>query len=99
MIYFVYMLKCSDDSYYIGSTSDIPSRFLSHEIGSNKRSYTFSRRPVKLVWAAEFETKSEAVIVERQLKGWSRAKKEALIRDDWDAIHEIVRMERKRREQ
>jgi hypothetical protein len=61
-------------------------------------SYTFSRRPVKLVWAYEIETYLEALTFERQVKGWSRPKKEALIHGDWDGIHDIVREERQRRE-
>ena len=97
--YVVYILECSDGSYYTGSTADMSKRFWEHEQGVMRSSYTYSRRPVKLVWASE-ETQrySEALKWERQIKGWSRVKKQALIRGDFDAIHEIVKAERKRRE-
>jgi putative endonuclease len=97
--YVVYILECSDGSYYTGSTADINKRFWEHEQGVMPSSYTYSRRPVKLVWTSE-ETQrySEALKWERQIKGWSRVKKQALIRGDFDAIHEIVKAERKRRE-
>ena len=62
------------------------------------KGYTSSRLPVELVWQQEFPSEHEAFVCERQVKGWSRAKKEALIRGDFHAIHEIVKTERKRRE-
>ncbi len=98
MSYYIYILHCADGSYYTGSTADISARLFEHQEGSNPRAYTFSRRPVKLVWGTEVNTKREARLLEHQIKGWSRKKKAALIRDDFDAIHEIVRDERKRRE-
>jgi putative endonuclease len=99
MPYYVYILKCSDGSYYTGSTNDLSRRFLEHQTGASPSSYTFSRRPVELVWSEEVETYHEALTHEHQIKGWNRAKKEALIRDDWDGIHQIVCDERKKREQ
>ena len=98
MPYYIYILHCADASYYTGSTVDLSLRLPEHQEGSNPRAYTYSRRPVKLVWATEVETKREARLLEYQIKGWNRKKKEALIRDDYNAIHEIVRDERKRRE-
>lgn len=100
MPYVVYILKCADGSYYTGSTDDIKKRLWQHEQGIEPSSYTYSRRPVKLMWASE-ETKYyyDALRWERQIKGWSRAKKEALIRGDFGTIHEIVKAERKGREQ
>ena len=99
MPYVVYILRCSDGSYYTGSTDDIKKRLWQHEQGVEPSSYTFSRRPVKLMWASE-ETQYyyDALRWERQLKGWSRAKKEALIRGEFGTIHEIVKAERKRKE-
>jgi len=94
---FVYILKCADDSFYIGSTNNLALRLQEHEIGFFK-GYTESRRPVRLVWWTDLPTKDEAFRCERQIKGWSRAKKEALIRGDWDEIHLIVKQERERRE-
>ena len=94
---FVYILKCADGSYYTGSTIDLDMRIAQHRAGYFK-GYTSSRLPVELVWQQDFSTEHEAFLGERQVKGWSRAKKEALIRGDFDAIHEIVKLERKRRE-
>ena len=97
--YIVYILECADGSYYTGSAADLSQRIWQHETGASPSSYTYSRRPIKLVWASE-ETQRyfEALKWERQIKGWSRVKKQALIRGDFDAIHEIVKVERKRRE-
>jgi predicted GIY-YIG superfamily endonuclease len=97
--YIVYILECSDGSYYTGSTADLGKRLWEHEQGVMPSSYTYSRRPVKLLWASEETPRySEALRWERQIKGWSRAKKQALICGDFDAIHEIVKSERKSRE-
>lgn len=68
-------------------------------MGTHPESYTFGRRPVKLVWSEVTESYQEAFQWEHQIKGWSRAKKEALIRGDIDGIHEIVKGERKQREE
>jgi predicted GIY-YIG superfamily endonuclease len=94
---FVYILRCADGSYYTGSTIDLEMRMAQHQTGYFK-GYTSSRLPVALIWQQEFATEHEAFISERQIKGWSRAKNEALIHGDIDAIHEIVKTERKRRE-
>ena len=99
MAYAVYILKCSDGSYYTGLTKDLDGRIREHEAGARPDSYTFSRRPVKLVWSVVTDSYQEAFQWERKIKGWNRAKKEALIRDDVNGIHEIVKMERKKREQ
>jgi predicted GIY-YIG superfamily endonuclease len=97
MPYYVYILKCADGSYYTGSTSDLSKRLWEHQEGVSPFAYTFSRRPVELVWSEEVATYHEALTHERQIKGWSRAKKEALIRGDFQAIHEIVKVERIKR--
>jgi predicted GIY-YIG superfamily endonuclease len=89
------MLQCADGSYYVGSTTNLERRITEHETGVNPTAYTYARRPVKLVWFQEFSTKNEAFLFEHQIKGWNRRKKEALIRGDWEAIHQIVRDERK----
>jgi len=98
MSYFVYVLKCADGSYYTGSTSDLSKRIDEHQQGVEPSAYTFRRRPVQLVWSEEVGTYNEALLHEHQIKGWSRAKKEALMRDDFQAIHEIVKRERRQRE-
>jgi putative endonuclease len=100
MPYVVYILECSDGSYYTGSAADLSQRLWQHEQGTVPSSYTYGRRPVRLVWASE-ECKNylQALRWEKQIKGWSRAKKQALIRGEFDQIHEIVKSERKQREQ
>ena len=93
LAYYVYMLRCSDGSYYLGHTNDLEQRLAAHERGAIEGN-TLSRRPVELVFSDQFSTRLEAFhrerqIRERQIKGWSRAKKEALIRGDWDGLVEL----------
>lgn len=88
--FFVYMLKCADDSYYVGHTDNLEVRLMQHETGATG-GYTSTRRPIVLVWSSDMATRSDALERERQIKGWSRAKKEALIRGDWDRIHELAK--------
>ena len=80
---FVYMLQCADGSYYVGSATgdDLTRRMAEHEAGTYQ-GYTSTRRPVRLVWSEHFERIIDAILAERQIKGWSRAKKEALIKGD-----------------
>jgi len=78
---YVYILQCVDNTYYVGWTKDLLSRVKTHNEGQGAK-YTFSRRPVKLVYSEEHECKSEALRRECQLKKWSRAQKEALIKGD-----------------
>ena len=94
----VYILRCADGSYYTGSTTDLERRLNEHQEGVDSRAYTYPRRPVELVWCRQCATIQEAYQFEQQIKGWARAKKEALIQGDWDAIHHIVKEERRRRE-
>ena len=98
MPYAVYILKCADGSYYTGSTRELEGRLNEHQTGAHPEAYTFTRRPVQLVWSEVVETYPEAFQWEHRIKGWSRAKKEALIRGDIEGIHQIVKDERKRRE-
>jgi len=90
MSFWAYMLHCRGGAFYIGHTDDIERRMGQHETGAIK-GFTSDRLPVKLVWSQEFTTRFEAKEAERQLKGWSRAKKMALIRDDWDRITQLAR--------
>ncbi len=94
----VYILECADGKYYTGSTTSLEERLYEHQMGVDPLAFTYTRRPVKLVWSESFETRLEASAIERQIKGWSRAKKEAFIGGDWEAVYEIVKAERKRRE-
>lgn len=96
-MHYVYILLCSDGSYYVGSTHDLEYRLEKHLAGSYP-GYTSQRLPVELMWYSEFPSEHDAFLTERQIKGWSRAKKEALIRGDLEGVHEIVRDERKTRE-
>jgi len=83
--FFAYLLRCADGSYYVGSTDDLEQRLAQHHSGVFA-GFTSSRRPVELMWSAPFPTRDEAFAFEHRIKGWSRAKKEALIRGDWVAI-------------
>jgi putative endonuclease len=89
---FVYMLRCADKSYYVGSATgdDLTKRVAEHEGGAYP-GYTCSRRPVTLVWSEHFDQITDAIAVERQIKGWSRAKKEALIKSNWNAVQSLAR--------
>ncbi len=69
--YYVYILKCSDDSYYTGFTNDFERRFAWHEEGNDQESYTYSRRPLELVYADYFTDLKQAIAFEKQIKGWS----------------------------
>jgi putative endonuclease len=88
---YVYMLRCADGSYYVGSARlGLDQRVIEHNQGVYG-GYTSTRRPVTLVWAEHFLNITDAIAVERKIKGWSRAKKEALIRGDHDAIRELAK--------
>jgi putative endonuclease len=79
----LYILRCSDGSYYVGTTRDsLESRMAEHNTGVFQ-GYTASRRPVELIFSQWFDRMTDAIESERQLKKWSRAKKEALIRGDF----------------
>ena len=85
-----YLLRCADGRYYAGHTDALEQRLAQHEAGVGS-DYTARRRPVALVWSESFATRDEAFAVERRVKGWSRAKKEALIARDWDALSRLAR--------
>jgi predicted GIY-YIG superfamily endonuclease len=85
----VYILKCSDGSYYTGSTVHLESRIAKHQAGFYG-GYTSSRRPLTLVWSQEFTDINDAIKAEWQIKGWSRKKKEALINGDFGLVHDLA---------
>ncbi len=89
---FVYMLQCADASYYVGCATgdDLTKRMAEHETGAIP-GYTSLRRPVTLVWSEHFERITDAIAVERKIKGWSRAKKQALIKGDWTSVQALSR--------
>ena len=92
MRYWVYMLTCSDGRYYVGTHrgEDLATRIAQHNAGTFPDAWTYKRRPVELVWSQEFQLALQAIAVERQLKGWRRAKKEAVVRGDWSALKELA---------
>lgn len=90
MAFWAYMLHCRGGRFYVGHTDDLERRMSEHQSGLIK-GFTADRLPVKLVWSQEFATHLEAKEAERQLKGWSRAKKMALIRGDWVRISELAK--------
>jgi len=87
----IYILRCSDSSYYTGITRrPIEERVGEHALGLHE-GYTFTRRPVTLVHAESYERIDEAIAAERRIKGWSRAKKEAYIRGDFEVLTALSR--------
>lgn len=90
MAFFVYILRCADDTLYTGYTGDLKRRFKQHQSGSIPRAYTKPRRPVKLAWAGEFETKDEARSHEKKLKRWKTSQKEDLIAGDQEKTQQII---------
>jgi len=90
MSFYAYMLRCSDGSYYIGHTDSLERRIAQHQHGELP-GYTHKRRPVTLMWSQDFPSRIEALEAERQLKGWTRVKKEALAAGDWDAVRLLSR--------
>src|SRR5260221_12736276 len=84
----VYMLQCADGSYYTGMTraEEPDQRWSEHQMKLSPSTYTASRLPVRLVYSEYFDLVADAIFAERTIKGWSRAKKEALIRRDWASI-------------
>ena len=87
--YTVYILECRDGSYYVGITNDIDTRIVQHNEGHDKKAYTFRRRPVSLVFEEHFKDVNQAIAFEKQVKGWRREKKEALIRREWEHLPEL----------
>ncbi|WP_338378887.1 GIY-YIG nuclease family protein [uncultured Flavobacterium sp.] len=88
---YVYILKCNDNSYYTGVTSNLEQRIFQHESGFYPECYTFKRRPLELVFYAEFTDINFAIEKEKQIKKWSRLKKEALINGDYDSLPNLAR--------
>ncbi len=85
--YTVYILECADGAYYTGVTSEVEERLRKHNEGAYPNCYTFKRRPVSLVYTAEFNVVQAAIEFEKQVKGWSRKKKAALIDGDLTELH------------
>ena len=90
MAFWIYILECADKSLYVGHTDNLDERMRLHDLGLDG-SYTASRRPLTLMHAQEFETRYEALALERKLKRWSRAKKLAYVAGDWNRIKQLAR--------
>jgi putative endonuclease len=95
MAFYAYILLCADGKYYTGHTDDLEKRLGQHQSGLIK-GFTSSRLPVKLMWAQDFPSRYEALDAELKIKGWAQAKKEALIRGDWDGVSFFAKPPRKR---
>jgi putative endonuclease len=89
---FLYILRCADGSYYTGTYrgENLATRVSEHNNGHYSDSYTASRRPVELIFAEEFASITDAIAAERRIKGWSRAKKEAMIEGQWEMLPELA---------
>ena len=87
---YTYILKCADGSYYTGSTKDLERRLMQHQMGEGAN-HTKKRLPVELIYFEVFDRIDEAFYREKQIQGWSRKKKEALMRQDFDALHELAK--------
>ncbi|MEH6757938.1 MAG: GIY-YIG nuclease family protein [Parasphingorhabdus sp.] len=90
MAFYTYILRCADSSFYTGQTDNLEQRIAQHQSGYFT-GYTYKRRPIELVWSEIFSTRVEALEAERQIKGWSKAKKQALIDGNWGLLSELAR--------
>ena len=90
MSFWAYMLHCNGGYLYVGHTDNLEARIAQHQYGQ-VRGFTRDHSPVNLVWSREFPTRYEALAAERQIKGWRRAKKLALIRGDWGLISALAK--------
>jgi putative endonuclease len=87
---YLYILLCADGKYYVGTTrKSLEERLGEHNAGLH-RGFTAMRRPVTMVFAQHFENITDAIAAERQVKGWSRAKKEAMINGEWNRLSELA---------
>jgi putative endonuclease len=89
-MFWVYILRCADNSYYTGHTDNLDKRIGEHQTGACA-GYTSSRLPVELAWSQECPTREEALAAELQLKGWGRKKKEAMMCGDWVEVSRLAK--------
>ena len=92
-----YILRCADDTLYVGSTWNLDQRLWEHETGRGS-SYTRRRLPVTLIWSADYERIADAYDLEKRIQGWSRRKREALIRGDFEALPGLSKKRQQRGE-
>lgn len=89
MSFYIYILECADGSYDTGHKDNLEVRLNQHQIGLG--GYTATRRPIELLFQQAFVTREEAIAAEMQIKGWSRAKKEAMMRGDWQSVSRLAK--------
>lgn len=87
---YVYIVKCRDSSYYTGLTNDIERRMAEHNSGEDQNAYIYHRRPVELVFCETLNDTNQAIELEKQIKGWTRKKKEALIERNWEKLKQLA---------
>ena len=85
----VYILECADGTYYVGSTTDLERRVSQHQLGEGA-AYTRLRRPVRLLWSAQFDRVDEAFAFEKRVQGWSRRKREALMEGRFEVLPRLA---------
>ncbi len=94
-MFWVYILQCSDNSYYTGHTDNLELRLHQHDNKVFRTCYTASRLPAKLAYSEQYPSRIEALRAEKQIQGWSRKKKEALISGDWEKLSYLARRNKK----
>ena len=92
--FYVYIVRCSDGSFYTGHTDDLEKRISEHQT-PHYHCYTSNRLPIELIFHATFGSRDEAIAAERQIKGWSRAKKQALADNDFERLHAHTKKQKK----
>jgi putative endonuclease len=93
----MYILKCADDSYYVGSTRNLDLRLSQHKSGKGSR-YTSGRLPVDLVYGEEYDRVADAYSREKQIQNWGRAKREALINGNQEALPPLAKKKFERKQ-
>ena len=91
MDFWVYIVKCADNSYYTGHTDNLEQRIAQHQQKYFPNCYTATRLPITLAFSQPFPTRVEALAAEQQIKGWSRKKKEAMMRGDWQEVSRLAK--------
>ncbi len=95
MVLYVYIVECNDGSFYTGITNDLDRRIAEHNEGLNKKAYTYSRRPVKMSYHEDHSDPYYAIAREKQIKGWSRKKKIAMIEGNWEELPGLSKRNKK----
>lgn len=84
--YYVYILKCKDGLLYVGMTNNLERRIIEHKKGINKECFTYKRRPLELIFYQDFNDVEQAIYFEKKIKNWSKKKKLALAKNDFDML-------------